>query len=93
MWLQPLVLQVILSKFLLWELSVRFLALSLQCFDDEDDCMIENDGTTINYLMISFFPFTVHGLYFLCPSIDTRLPFQLLGSFFVLLVSCRANSV
>lgn len=92
MWLQPLVLQVILSKFLLWESSVRFLALSLQCFDD-DDCMIENDGTTINYLMILFFPFTVHGLYFLCPSVDTRLLFQFLGSFFVLLASCRTNSV
>ena len=59
---------------------MRFLALSLQCFDDEDDCMIENDGTTINYLMIPFFPFMVHDFYFLCPSIDTRFVFQVLGS-------------
>lgn len=41
---------------------MRFLALPLQCFDDEDDCMIENEGMTINYLMILFPLFVVHGL-------------------------------
>lgn len=68
-----------------------FLALSLQCFDDKDDCMIENDGTTINYLMILFFPFTVHGLYFLCPSVDTRLVLQVLVLFFLCIIGFLQN--
>lgn len=93
MWLQQLVLRVILSRFLLWESSVRFLALSLQCFDDRDECMIENDGTTINYLTILFSPFTVHGLYFLCPSVDTRLVFQVLVSILSLYYWQNENSV
>lgn len=55
--------------------------------------MIENDGTTINYLTILFFPFTVHGLYFLCPSVDTRLVFQVLVSVLSLYYWQNENSV
>ena len=85
MWLQQLVLRVILSRFLLWESSVRFLALSLQCFDDRDECMIENDGTTINYPMILFLP--LHSLWFVffySPALIHGLSFR----FWFLFVLC-----